>query len=146
MQKEARVSVCCSMLEIRKKSSLFYYQCEVENYMDQSSFLLFDKHEYTIVGRGGRGHTPLFYINPPFSKIPPFLEILDVPTFQWFIRKTKVLNNSCNWFVYNFYPQSFLVLEECLKKWWKTWYNAFMKRDCQLEKGIWNSYLKLSPT
>ena len=60
MQKEARVSVCCSMLEIRKKSSLFYYQCEVENYMDQSSFLLFDKHEYTIVGRGGGGgHTPL---------------------------------------------------------------------------------------
>ena len=71
MQKEARVSVCCSMLEIRKKSSLFYYQCEVENYMDQSSFLLFDKHEYTIVGRGGGG------VIPPFSRSTPlFLRFL----------------------------------------------------------------------
>ena len=54
---------------------------------------------------------------PPFSKIPPFLEIQDVPTFHSFIRKTKVLNNSCNQFVCNFYPQSILALEECLQKW-----------------------------
>ena len=27
------------------------------------------------------------------------------------------LRDSCNQFVYNFYPQSILVLEECLKKW-----------------------------
>ena len=47
----------------------------------------------------------------------PFLEIQDAPTFHRFIRKTKVLNNSCNQFVYNFYPQSILVLEECLQKW-----------------------------
>ena len=58
---------------------------------------------------------PLFQINPPFSKIPPFLEIQDVPTFHRSIGKTKELNNSCNQFVYNFYPQSILVLEECLK-------------------------------
>ena len=90
-----------------------------------------------IVGKGG--HTP-------FSKISIFLEVQDVPTFHRFIGKTKVLNNSCNRFVYNFYPQSILVLEQCFKKWWKTWYNAFMKRDTQSEKGIWNSYLKLSPT
>ena len=32
--------------------------------------------------------------------------------------KTKVLNNSCNQFAYNFYPQSILILEECLQKWW----------------------------
>ena len=40
---------------------------------------------------------------PPFSKILPFLEIQDVPTFHRSSRKTKVLNNSCNQFVYNFY-------------------------------------------
>ena len=57
--------------------------------------------------------------SPPFSKIPAFLYIKDAPTFHRFIRKTKVLNNSCNQFVYNFYPQSILVLEECLRKWWK---------------------------
>ena len=40
-----------------------------------------------IVGKGA--HAP-----PPFSKIPPFLEIQDVPTSHRSIRKTKVLNNS----------------------------------------------------
>ena len=99
----------------------------------------------TIVGKGG--HTPPPFLDQPasFSKIPPFLEIQDVPTFHRFVGKAKVLNNSCNQFVYNLYPQGILVLEECLKKWWKTWYNAFLKRGCQLEKGILNSYLKLSP-
>ena len=58
-----------------------------------------------IVGKGG--HT---LPHAPFSKIPPFLEIQDVPTYHTFIRKTKVPNNSCNQFVYNFYPQSILVL------------------------------------
>ena len=66
-----------------------------------------------IVGKGGGGHTP-----PPFSKIPPILEIHDVPTFHKSIWKTKVLNNSSNQFEYNFYPQSILILEECLQKWW----------------------------
>ena len=56
-------------------------------------------YQLYIVGKGG--HTP-----------PPFLEIRDVPTFHRFIGKTKVLNNSCNHFVYNFYPQSILVLKE----------------------------------
>ena len=69
-----------------------------------------------IFGKGG--HTPLFLENGgPFSKIPPFLEIQDVPTVHWSLRKTKVLNNSCNQFVYHFYHKSILVLEECLQKW-----------------------------
>ena len=42
-----------------------------------------------IVGKGV--HTP-----PPFSKIPPFLEIQDVPTFFRLIRKTKALKDSFN--------------------------------------------------
>ena len=64
-----------------------------------------------IVGKGG--HTP------PSSKIPPplFLEIQDISNFHRALRKTKAQNNSCNQFVYHFYPQSILVLEECLQKW-----------------------------
>ena len=65
---------------------------------------------YVIVGR--RVHAP-----PPFSKIPPFLEIQDVPTFYKLIKKIKVLKNSFNKFVYNFNPQSILILEEYLQKW-----------------------------
>ena len=67
--------------------------------------------ELNIVGKG-------VYTPPPhLFKNSTFLEIQDVPTFQRFIGKTKVLNNSCNRFVYNLYPQSIIVLEECLKKW-----------------------------
>ena len=69
-----------------------------------------------LVGKGG--HSPPFLDQLPFSKIPSFLETQDVPTFHRFIGKTKVLNNSCNQFVYNFYPQSILILEECLQTWW----------------------------
>ena len=70
-----------------------------------------------LVGKGG--HTPPPFIDQlPFSKIPPFLEIQDVPTFHRFIGKTKVVNNCCNQFVYNFYPPSILVLEECLQARW----------------------------
>ena len=72
----------------------------------------------TIVCKGG--HTPHPPPPPaphPFSKISSFLEIPDVPTFHRFIEKTKVLNNSCNQVVCNFYLQSILVLEECLQKW-----------------------------
>ena len=58
----------------------------------------------TIVGKG---------VIPLFSKIPPFLEIQEVPTYLRSIGKTKVLNNSCNQFVYISYPQS----KECLLKW-----------------------------
>ena len=61
-----------------------------------------------IVGRGD--HTP-------FSKIPPFLEIQNVPGFYRLIRKTKVQNDFAL-IVYNFYPQSILMLEEYLQKWW----------------------------
>ena len=71
-----------------------------------------------IVGKGG--HTPRPFLDqrlPPFSKIPPLLEIQDFPTFHRSLRKTKVLNNSCKQFVYHFYPQCILVLEECLQKW-----------------------------
>ena len=64
-----------------------------------------------------RGVIPPFLDQPPFSKIPLFLEIQDVPTFHMSIGKAKVLNISCNQFAYNFYPQSILILEECLQKW-----------------------------
>ena len=70
---------------------------------------------YTIVRKGG--HTPPFLNQPTFFKKSPFLEIQDVPTFRRSIRKAKVLNNTCNHFEYNFYPESILILEECLQKW-----------------------------
>ena len=60
---------------------------------------------------------PFIYVNPPFSKIPPFLEIQDAPNFYRPIRKTKVLNKSFNWLLCKFYPQSVLILEEHLLKW-----------------------------
>ena len=48
-----------------------------------------------IVGKGD--HTPRTFLGqPPFSKISPFLEIQDVPTFYRLIGKTKVLNDSFN--------------------------------------------------
>ena len=52
---------------------------------------------------------------PLLSKISPFLEIQNVPTFYSPIRKTEVLNDSFNRFRYNFYPQSTLIWEEYLK-------------------------------
>ena len=67
-----------------------------------------------IVGKGGHPPRPPF-LDQPLP--PPFLEIQDISTFHRPIGKTKVLNNSCNQFVYNFYPQSILILEECLQKW-----------------------------
>ena len=48
----------------------------------------------------------------PFSKIPLFLEIQDVPTFYRPIGKAKVLSDSFNGFLYKFYPQSILIFEE----------------------------------
>ena len=72
-----------------------------------------------IVGKGG-SYPPFSrstQINPPFSKILPFLEMQDFPTFHRSIRKTEVLNKSCKQFVYNLYPQSILILEECLQTW-----------------------------
>ena len=59
----------------------------------------------------------LYQPPPPFLRFPPFREIQDVPTFHRSIWKTKVLNNSCNQFVYNLYPQSISILVECLQKW-----------------------------
>ena len=64
-----------------------------------------------------KGVIPPFLGTPPFSKIPLFLEIQDVPTFYRPIRKTKVLNESFNQLLYKFYPQSILILEEYLLKW-----------------------------
>ena len=72
------------------------------------------KYEISIVGKGVI--SPLSRYPPPFSKISPFLEIQNVPTFHRFIRETQVLNKFCNQFVYHFYPQSILILEECLQK------------------------------
>ena len=69
---------------------------------------------------------PLF-----FFKTSLFLQIKDIPTIHRSIGQTKVLNNSFNQFVYNFYPQSIGEME--------TWYNAFkfflinfIKTGCQL--------------
>ena len=72
---------------------------------------------------------------PPFSKIPSFLEIQDVPTFYRPIRKTKVLNDSFNWFLYVFYPQSILILEEYLQKLWNANYQKWV--------SVWQRYVKL---
>ena len=47
--------------------------------------------------------------------IPLFLEIQDVTTFFRLVEKTKVLKDSFNRFVDNFYLQSILILEEYLK-------------------------------
>ena len=65
------------------------------------------------------GHTLLFLNQPPplFSKITLFLEIQDVLNLHRPIVKAKVLKDVFNWFVYNFYPQSILILEEYLQKW-----------------------------
>ena len=67
-----------------------------------------------IVGKGDHTTAPPFSRStpPPFSKIPRFLEIQDVPNFHRSLRKTKVLKNSCNQFLYHIYPQSILVLED----------------------------------
>ena len=67
---------------------------------------------------GEVGHTSPFLGQPSFSKIFPFLETQDVPTFYRPTRKTKVLNDSFNQVVYKFYPESILILEEYLLKWW----------------------------
>ena len=98
------------------KALLSHENCHLDHYLINDKnltplLMLATEHfqRSNIVGKGG--HAP-----PPFSKIPPFLEIQDVPTFHRPIRKTKVLNNSCNQFVYNFYPQCILILEECLQK------------------------------
>ena len=74
-------------------------------------YLLINDKILDIGSKGG--HTP-----PPFSKISPFLEIQDDPTFYRPIGKTKVLNDSFNRVLYKFYSQSILILEEYLLKWW----------------------------
>ena len=66
---------------------------------------------------GKDDHTLPFLGQLPFSKILPFLEIQDVPTFYRPIRKTKVLNESSNRLLCKFYPQSILILKEYLLKW-----------------------------
>ena len=57
-----------------------------------------------------KGVIPPLFLGFPLSRNPRWQ---DVPTFHRSIEKTKVLNNFCNQFVYNFYPQSILILEEC---------------------------------
>ena len=66
-------------------SEIICYMEEIKLYLDCS----INKHFFDTIIVGKRVHTP-----PPFSKIPPFLEIQDVPTFYRPIRKTKVLNDS----------------------------------------------------
>ena len=75
---------------------------------------------YLLTFTVGKGvHTPPFLDQPPlpFSKIPSFLEIQDIPTFFRLVGKTKVLKDSFNRVVDDFYPQSILILEEYLQKW-----------------------------
>ena len=118
---------------------------------DQFSFLLKVSENSAQLVRGVIPPPRLFWIDQPpplfLSKIPPFQKSKMSPPLMS-IGKTKVLNNSCNHlYVYNFYPQSILILKECLQ--YKSGemqtciYNAFkcflvnfMKRGCQLEKGI----------
>ena len=61
--------------------------------------------------------TPLTFHNSPFP------EIQDFPTCYRPIWKTKVLKDSCNQFLYNFYLQSILIWEEylyiCIQKCFK---------------------------
>ena len=64
----------------------------------------------SIVDKGG--HT-----SPPLFSDSPFLNIQDVPTFYRAIRKTKVLNESFDQLLHEFYPQSILILEEYLFQW-----------------------------
>ena len=68
-----------------------------------------------IVGKVGGSYPPcLDQPTPSFLIFPLFLEIQDAPTFHRSIGKTKELNNSCNQYLYNLYPQIILILEECL--------------------------------
>ena len=70
-----------SLLQNYKKQGYIVY---MDNFY--TSPYLFYNLKVFIVGNG--------VIPPPFSKIPPFLEIQDVPTFHRAIGKRKVLNNS----------------------------------------------------
>ena len=49
-----------------------------------------------------------------------------MPTFFRPVGKAKVLNDSFNWFIYNFYPQSILIFEEYLQKWWNGNYEKWV--------------------
>ena len=69
---------------------------------------------------GGWGGVEGRRSTPSFFKSSPFLEILDGPTFYRPVGKTKVLDNSFSRFLYNFYPQSILILQEYLHKWRNT--------------------------
>ena len=88
-----------------RKLHKWFYEFERDENMAQKR-----KSNSFIVGKGES--------YSPFSKITPFLEVQDVPTFYRPIRKTKVLNQSFNQFLYKFYPQSILILKEYLLKWW----------------------------
>ena len=66
-----------------------------------------------MVGNGGPDR-PSFLDQPSLFYNFPFLEVQDVLTFYRPIWKTKVLNDSFNQFVYKFFPQSILILEEYL--------------------------------
>ena len=64
------------------------------------------------------------------------------PTFIGLLGKTKVLNDSCNQFVYNFYPQSILILENIYKSGeMQTLYNAFKCFLVNFLKRVDNNHL-----
>ena len=82
--------------------------------MCQLKVYLLTNSRQTIVGK--EVHIiPLFLDQPPFSKIPPFLEIQDVPTFHRPIGKTKVLRESER-FAYNFLSSKYLNFERIFTK------------------------------
>ena len=84
-----------------------------------------DKMRIHFKNKRGRMHSWSGGAYPTFSRStppPPFLRLPlsrnpRCPTFYMPIRKTNVLKDSFNRFVYNFYPQSILILEEYLRKW-----------------------------
>ena len=102
-------SMLCHVRSTLKDPTSYFHWCLSPK---NQSYKTSQPGDINIVGEGV--HTP----PPPFSKIPPFLEIQYVPIFHRPIGKPKVLNDSFNRFVYKFYTQSILILEEYLLKWW----------------------------
>ena len=75
----------------------------------------FSKKLNRLIPKIGKGVIPP--PPPPPPSFPEIQEIQDAPTFYGPIGKTKVLCESYYRVVYNFYPQSILILEEYLQKW-----------------------------
>ena len=77
--------------------------------------VLFFQFELRIAVLGGLYSAPFSRSTSPFLRFP-LSRNPRCPIFYRPIGKTKVLNNCFNQFVYNFYPQRILILEEHLQK------------------------------